>query len=122
MSDPEPWPDGPRMSEDSLVDPGVVPAERLHQPWRASIAAAEVLFALLLVFSAWWAWRSATVSIELPAQEGVTGVVTRMVGSWVMAAVGTVTLAGLLLLDAFRQLMLALRTRRRRGHAQPVSG
>jgi hypothetical protein len=119
MSDPEPWPDGPKMSEDALAEPGVALGGRLHQPWRALIAAAEVLFALLLVLSAWWAWRWATMPIELPAQEGVTGVVTRMVGSWVVAAVGAVTLAGLLLLDSFRQLMLALRTRRPWSHAEP---
>ncbi|MBB5154645.1 hypothetical protein [Saccharopolyspora phatthalungensis] len=115
MTTPEQWPaDGPKLSVDTLEHAAAPTGSAgLHQPWRAAVAGIELVVAVALVLAAWWAWRHGTVTIYLPGPHGGVDVVTRSIGSWLSAAVGAVTLAGLLLLDVIRQLMLAVRTRRR---------
>ncbi|MCI2417013.1 hypothetical protein MOQ72_06220 [Saccharopolyspora sp. K220] len=118
MTNPEPQPsDGPKHSADAAepVDYSVGSA-RLNQPWRAAVAGIEFVVAVGLLLAAWWAWRHGAVTIYLSGPHGAVDVVTRSIGSWLAAAVGAVTLAGLLLLDAVRQLMLASRARRRESH------
>ncbi|MEV6233024.1 hypothetical protein AB0L88_34690 [Saccharopolyspora shandongensis] len=115
MTTPEPWPaSGPRLSDDD-VEHADVPAGSagLNQPWRAAVAGIELVVAVGLGLAAWWSWLQGTVTIYLPGPEGAVDVVTRSIGSWLAAAVGAATLAGLLLLDGIRQLVLALRARRR---------
>ncbi|QUH05283.1 hypothetical protein HUO13_34930 [Saccharopolyspora erythraea] len=110
MTVPEPWPaDGPRLSEEELERPRT-PAP-LHQPWRGVVAAAEVVVAVLLVLLAWWVWGKAAVSIPLPVDSGVADASTRLIGSRIGMAVAVATLAGLLVLDAGRHAVLAVRTR-----------
>lgn len=87
------------------------PGGRLHQPWRAVVAAVELVLAVVLVVLAVRAWQLGVVPIGIPAPHGATGVVTKSVGSWLVAAVAESTLAGLLLLDALRQLVLSWRVR-----------
>lgn len=82
---------------------------RLHQPWRVVVAALELVAAVLLTLGACWAWRQAIVPIELPQLGGRT--VTRMLGHWIVSSFVLATVAGLLVLDAVRQLVLASRTR-----------
>ncbi|MBF6508010.1 hypothetical protein IU422_09665 [Nocardia farcinica] len=112
MTTPEPWPaDGPKFSAETLER-----AERqgrLNQPWRAAVAGIELVVAVALVAVGWWAWQHGTVTIYLPGPHGAIDVVTRSVGSWLASAVAASTLAGLLLLDAIRQVVLALRARGR---------
>jgi hypothetical protein len=87
------------------------PPAQLHQPVRAAVAALEVALAVALGFAVVWAWRRGSVPYELPASENpaVPGSVDRWSGPWIGAAFGLATLAGLLVLDAARQLMLAVR-------------
>ena len=96
-----------------------VPAEeqavhggRLNQPWRAAVAGAEFVVAVGLVLFAWWSWGAGRVPITLPGPDGVD-VVTRYVGSWLALSILAGVLAGLLLLDALRQLALAVKVRSR---------
>ncbi|MER7012305.1 hypothetical protein ABT324_12855 [Saccharopolyspora sp. NPDC000359] len=112
MTTPEPWPaDGPKFSAETLER--AEPRGRLHQPWRAAVAGIELVVAVALVAVGWWAWQHGTVTIYLPGPQGAIDVVTRSIGSWLAAAVAAGTVAGLLLLDAIRQVTLALRARRR---------
>jgi hypothetical protein len=83
------------------------PRDRPRQRWRTALAVAEVVVAALLAFGARWAWGRGIVSIQLPAPGGATDVVTRMLGNWPTLAVAAGTVAGLLVMDAARQLMLA---------------
>ncbi|MGP4015201.1 hypothetical protein [Saccharopolyspora sp. 5N708] len=115
MTNPEPRPsDALELTADPAggVDSSTGSAG-LNQPWRAAVAGIELVVAVALLLAAWWSWRHGTVTIFLPGPQGAVDVVTRSIGSWLAGAVAAVTLAGLLLLDAIRQLMLASRARRR---------
>jgi hypothetical protein len=118
VTTPEPWPaDGPKLSVDATEDLEHVDAPTgsagLNQPWRAAVAGIELVIAVALLVAAWWAWGRGTVTIYLPGPQGAVDVVTRSIGSWLAAAVGAVTLAGLLVLDGIRQVVLASRARGR---------
>jgi hypothetical protein len=79
------------------------------------VALAEVALAVALCFAAAWAWRRASIPYELPISQNpaVPRTVDRWSGPWVAAAFGLATLAGVLVLDAARQLVLAIRVSRR---------
>lgn len=112
VTTPEPWPaDGPKFSAENLER--AEPRGGVHQPWRAAVAGVELVLVVALVVAGWWAWQQGTVTIYLPGPQGAIDVVTRSVGSWLASAVGAMTLAGLLLFDAIRQVALALRARGR---------
>jgi hypothetical protein len=90
------------------------PAEpRLNQPARAAVAAAEVLLAVALVLVAVWAWGNATIPVQLPPSDNpaIPQATSSTDGRWMAGAVGSVAAAGLLVLDAVRQTLLAVRTR-----------
>ncbi|WP_017976920.1 hypothetical protein [Actinopolyspora halophila] len=91
----------------------------LHQPRRLVVFGIELVLAALLVAAAFPAWANSVVHIDLPAASGGV-VVSRMLGSWVTLAVLAVTVAGLLLLDGLRELMLGVGGRSgARDSAQP---
>ncbi|QGK72458.1 hypothetical protein GIY23_20920 [Allosaccharopolyspora coralli] len=90
----------------------VVHGGRLNQPWRAGLAAVECVLAVALVLFAVWSWSAGKVPIVLPGPEG-TEVVTRLLGSWLALSVAACVAAGLLVLDAIRQLVLAVQVGRR---------
>ncbi|AXX34031.1 hypothetical protein APASM_6666 [Actinosynnema pretiosum subsp. pretiosum] len=91
--------------------PAEAPGPALHQPRRALTAAAEVLGAVLLLVAASWTWDrgirhySYDAGPDLPQLES-----TRYFGNWIGAAIVLGVLAGLLVLDAVRQVVLAVRT------------
>jgi hypothetical protein len=89
------------------------PAEpRLNQPVRAAVAAAEVLLAVALVLLAVWAWGNAPMPVPLPPSDNpaIPQATSSTDGRWMAGAVGSVVAAGLLVLDAVRQTLLAVRT------------
>lgn len=83
----------------------------IHQPARGLVAFAEVALAVALCFAAAWAWSRASIPYELPTSQNpaMPRTVDRWSGPWVAAAFGLVALAGALVLDAVRQLVLAIR-------------
>jgi hypothetical protein len=106
----EPWPaDGPKL--DGEAEPERA-GGRLNQPWRAAVAGIELVAAVALALLAWWAWNRGMVTIYLPGPRGAVDVVTRSVGSWLTGSVIAATVAGLLLIDALRQVVLAVRAGR----------
>ena len=110
MSVPEPWPDADtKLNEDSSQQGNA--GGRLHQPWRGWVALAEVVVASLLVVLAVWAWERGSVRIVLPAPNGATDTVTRLLGNWLASAIAAAAVAGFLVLDAIRQTVLAWRVR-----------
>ena len=103
--------DDPATAVDGRPQPPA--GQPLNRPVRGIVAAAEVAVAGALVLVAVWVWSRATVPVELTPAENpaIPRFATRMSGTWAAAAVGAGLLAGLCLLDAVRQAMLALRTR-----------
>ncbi|MGH3854307.1 MAG: hypothetical protein ACRDR6_12605 [Pseudonocardiaceae bacterium] len=71
-------------------------------PPRAVLALAEVLSAVVLAGLAWWCWHR---GVHVTMRRGVA--LSRVEGSWWAAATGAATVAGILLLDAGREAVLA---------------
>ncbi len=88
-------------------------APALHQPKRALIAIGEVVLIALLVPAAVWCWNRGVVHYSYPLPDHPPLESTRFKGNWIGASVGLVTTAGVLLLDALRQTVLAVRARGR---------
>lgn len=84
----------------------------LNQPWRAWIALAEAVVAVAAILIAVPCWQRGIVPIVSPVGGGRPPLVsTVFYGNWMSGAIGLCTVAGLLVVDALRQLILALRTR-----------
>lgn len=88
------------------------PSERLHQPWRALIVLVELVLAALSFWAATLCWSNVVAPVVLRLGDGTELTSTRYEGDWVAAAIGLGALACLLLVDAVRQLLLAVRARR----------
>ncbi|MGM1062565.1 hypothetical protein [Saccharothrix sp. Mg75] len=88
---------------------------RLHQPRRAFVAVGEVVLAVALVALAVWCWQRGILRYSYPVPDHAPLESTRVKGNWVGAAAGLVLVAGVLLLDAVRQVVLAVRTRTPKG-------
>lgn len=138
-----PRPDSPRLDSPRPDDPGpgrekltgvtaatveteTVPepepepgAPSLHQPQRALIAIGEVVLIALLVAAAVWCWHRGVLRYSYPVPDRPPLESTRFKGNWIGASVGLVTIAGVLLLDALRQTLLAVRTRGRKQVGEP---
>jgi len=111
---PEPWPaDGPTLSED-LPDSPTTSAGRLAQPWRLGVVAAEVVLLVALVVAAWWCWGNSQLDVEVTTGGDAPVPAVRVAGHWVALSVVAGTAAGLVVIDAVRQLLLSWRVRRTR--------
>lgn len=84
---------------------------RLNQPVRALIAAAEVALAGVAVWLAFRLWPHGITEIQMPVGEHGTVTLTHYHGDVIAGAIGLGTLTSLLLLDAVRQCVLAVRAR-----------
>ncbi|MCG8915458.1 hypothetical protein L6E12_06620 [Actinokineospora sp. PR83] len=95
MTTPEPgWPE---------------PAPAPHRPRRAIVAAVEVVAVAALVGLAFWLWSRGTVAgTPIPDRPDLR--FEEFDGPFVAGAVAAATLAGLVLVDAVRQVVLAVRT------------
>ncbi|MFJ6670926.1 hypothetical protein ACIQMJ_07435 [Actinosynnema sp. NPDC091369] len=94
-------------------------APTLHQPRRALVAIGEVVLVALLVPLAVWCWNRGVVHYSYPVPDHPPLESTRFKGNWIGASVAVVTVAGVLLLDALRQTVLAVRTRGREQVEEP---
>ncbi|WP_232376384.1 hypothetical protein [Amycolatopsis aidingensis] len=101
--------DAPAWPEEPEHNPGP-----LHQPWRALVALLELALAALACWAALTCWSSAVSTITTRLSDGTELTSTRYAGDWVGGAIGLATVAAILLVDALRQLLLAVRTRRRK--------
>lgn len=95
-----------------LVSPPPTATGGLNRPWRALVAALEMVLAAAAVWGAFWAWPNGVVTISMTV-DGTVLESTRFAGNWMAAAIGFGTLATLLVLDAIRQTVLAVRARPR---------
>ncbi|WP_158886520.1 hypothetical protein [Amycolatopsis anabasis] len=92
---------------------------RLHRPWRALVAAGELVVAALAVWAAFPSWSAAISTVSLRLTDGTVLTSTRLSGSWIAAAIGFGALAAVLVVDAVRQLLLAVRARHRKHRGKP---
>jgi hypothetical protein len=129
----DPRPAGPRPGREKLTDVTAATVETetvpepepepgaptLHQPKRALIAIGEVVLVALLVSAAGWCWHRGVLHYSYPVPDHPPLESTRFKGNWIGASIGLVTIAGVLLLDALRQTLLAVRTRGRKQVEEP---
>lgn len=87
---------------------------KLHRPWRALVALAEVILAAVAVWLAFQLWDLGVKTLTVNLSDGVVLTSTHYIGSWMTGAIGLGLLAALLLVDAIRELLLAVRTKHRR--------
>ncbi|WP_236789773.1 hypothetical protein [Amycolatopsis sp. GM8] len=87
---------------------------KLHRPWRAWVALAEVILAAVAIWLAFPVWDLGVKTLTVHLSDGVVLTSTRNVGSWMAASIGLGLVAALLLTDAVRELLLAIRARHRR--------
>jgi hypothetical protein len=86
--------------------------DRLNQPRRALVAAAEVLVAAALVWLAFWLWSKAPITLTQSFSDGRPPYVShRYFGHWMSLSILSGTVAAVLLVDAVRQTLLAARVR-----------
>ncbi|MEU4802261.1 hypothetical protein [Actinosynnema sp. NPDC023587] len=95
------------------------PGPGLHQPLRAAVAVGEVVLAVALVLLAAWCWNRGVLRSGYTAADHAPVESTRYLGNWLGGAIGLGTVAGVLVLDAIRQTLLAVRTRGREQVAEP---
>ncbi|MQA60798.1 MAG: hypothetical protein GEU86_04745 [Actinophytocola sp.] len=96
------------------VDAPAEAPSALHRPWRAAVALGELVLAGVVVWFAFRLWSGGITDITLPRSSGGEVTLTRYRGDLIAGAIGLGALASLLMLDAVRQLLLAIRVRRSR--------
>lgn len=100
----------PQATEQLVAPPPTGPGG-LHRPMRALVALAEVLAAGFAVWGALWAWPQGFATIATVISDGSTLESQRVYGNWLAAAIAFGTVAAVLVLDALRQVLLAVRAR-----------
>jgi hypothetical protein len=102
------------VATEELVAPPPTEPGRLNNPWRALVALGELLLAGVALWFAFDFWPRGSAKIVTTLSDGLVLESTRSIGSWLAAAIGLGTVAALLVLDAVRQMALAVRTRSKR--------
>jgi len=100
---------------DELVAPPPTEPGRLNQPWRAFVALAELVVAGVAVWFAFDFWPRGVAKIVEHEPNGIVFESTRWIGSWMSLAILLGTVAAVLVVDAVRQVALAVRARPKRG-------
>ncbi|MBM7770471.1 hypothetical protein JOD54_000675 [Actinokineospora baliensis] len=103
----------PQTSEPEAVGLGwPAPTESggLNQPRRGWVAAGELVLVGLLVWACLWCYDRGTVPLSRVAERPELDF-QHYAGNWIGLAIAAATAAAVLLLDAGRQLVLAVRTR-----------
>ncbi|KAA9164860.1 hypothetical protein FPZ12_006215 [Amycolatopsis acidicola] len=99
---------------DDVEWPPEPPPAKLHRPWRALIALAEVVVAAVAVWFAFRCWDAGVKTLTVNLSDGTTLTSTRYLGNWMAGAIGLGTLAAILLVEAVREVLLAVRARHRK--------
>ena len=100
---------------DELVAPPPTEAGRLNKPARALVALAELVLAGVAVWFAFDVWPHGVAKVVEDYGNGIVLESTRWVGSWMSLAILLGTVAAVLVVDAVRQIALAVRARPKRG-------
>lgn len=90
------------------------PETKLNQPWRAFVALGELVAAGLALWVAFVLWHAGVVTVATKALDGADLVSHRYFGGHIAGALGLGTLSAVLVVDAIRQLLLAVRARHRK--------
>ena len=99
---------------DELVAPPPTESGRLNKPWRAFVALAELVVAAVAVWFAFDVWPRGIAKIVEHYPDGIVLESTRWSGSWMALAILLGTVAAVLVVDAVRQVALAVRARPKR--------
>ncbi len=96
--------------------------DRLHQPFRLVVAAAELVLAVVSGWAVTWCWGNAVGTMTIRANDGAELVSRVYEGDWIGLAFACAAVAALLTVDAARQAVLGVRTRRwrRRRSSRPA--
>jgi fucose 4-O-acetylase-like acetyltransferase len=86
---------------------------RLHRPWRALIAVAEVALAAVASWGAVICWQLGVRTLTVTLSDGTVLTSTRYLGSWLTGSLALGMLAAILLMDAVREVVLAIRAKPR---------
>ncbi|KZB81899.1 hypothetical protein [Amycolatopsis regifaucium] len=97
------------------------PAARLHKPLRALVGVAELILAALAVWGAFACWKAGVVPVLISYGETTTLESQRYFGGPLAGAIGLGVLAAILVVDAIRQFLLAMKTRHRAPKDSKVS-
>lgn len=100
---------------DELVAPPPTGQGGLNKPKRAIVALAELVVAAVAVWFAFDFWPRGVANIVEHYPNDIVLESTRWVGSWMALAILLGTVAAVLVVDAVRQVALAVRTRPARG-------
>ena len=103
------------VATEEIVAPPPTEPGRLNKPWRAFVALGELVAAAVALWFAFDVWPRGVAKIVENYGDGIVLESTRWVGSWIALAVVLGTVAALLVLDAVRQVLLAVRARPKRG-------
>lgn len=99
---------------DELVAPPPTEPGRLNKPRRAFVALAEIVVAAVAVWFAFDVWPRGIAKIVEYYPDGIVLESTRWIGSWMALAILLGTIAAVLVVDATRQVALAVRARPKR--------
>jgi hypothetical protein len=103
------------VATEELVAPPATESGRLNKPWRALVALAELVVAAVAVWFAFDVWPRGIATITERYPNGFVLESDRWIGSWMAFAILLGTVAALFVLDAVRQVLLAVRARPKRG-------
>jgi hypothetical protein len=83
----------------------------LRRPWRAFVALGEVVLAGVVIWLAFACWHGGITTVTTTLTDGTQLTSIRYFSDRIAGAIGLGVVAALLLVDAFRQLWLAVRIR-----------
>ncbi|WP_326567948.1 hypothetical protein VSH64_40060 [Amycolatopsis rhabdoformis] len=89
-------------------------AARLNQPWRAFVALGELIVAAVALWLAFVLWHAGVVTVVTTAGDGAQLASQRVFGGHLAGALALGALCAVLVVDAVRQLLLAVSARHRR--------
>jgi len=92
---------------------------RLHQPWRALVALAEVVLAAVAIWGAFQLWDAGVKTLTVTLTDGTVLTSTRYLGNWMSGAIGLGVVAAILLVDALREVLLAMAAKHRTKRRKP---
>lgn len=102
------------MTDAGPAHPTATRPERLHQPIRLVVALMELLLAVAAGWAAAWCWSDAVSTLRIRTADNAELVSRIYEGDRIGLAFAASAVAGLLVVDAARQTVLGVRTRRRR--------